>query len=344
MRIHKFTTHVNRDKTKKPLLALLKPGKVVSGEWLASRLNISRQALNKQIAGLRKKGYSIQATQRVGYKLLALPNQLFPELISATLAGQFVGRRIFHFPELDSTQTKAKELASRGHPEGTLVIAEEQTAGRGRMGRSWVSGKGGIWFSLILRPQMSPQNVPLLALTLSLAIAKAIEEKLQVPTGVKWPNDVMAEVPGKGKKFKKICGILTEMSAETERVDWVVTGIGINANNPLPKELQETGVTLSEATGLEIDRVSLLQAVLEKAEAYYCRLMNKGFALLRKEYLAKSILKNQSVTVSNEKERFEGTFSGIGQDGSLILLTRSREQISFHSGDVTHCGKVRAGR
>lgn len=339
------------DKKKTNVFSLLQEAKTVSGHRCAHQLGISRQALHKQIQKLRSQGYTIQGKPKVGYSLIASPDQLTPEKILARLETKIIGRKIFHFDLIDSTQQKAKMLAERGEPEGTLVVAERQSAGRGRFGREWVSPQGGVWASLILRPEIAPQNVPLLSLIAALAISKAIESICKVRCGLKWPNDVLIGASSEKRVasscshpsakdshefvFKKVCGILTEMSAESERINWVVFGFGINVNNSIPSHLKMKAISLRDAAHSKINRAALLKTVLEKIEFFYRRFLKEGFDSLRVEYLRKSVLKGRKILIENLNEKTEGKFMDIAEDGSLRLLTDNKKETRFFAGDIS---------
>lgn len=318
------------------LLSLLSLGQIVSGEKIASRLKISRQALHKRIELLRQKGYRIDGKPKQGYRIASVPDRLSVQRVLSSIQTQSLGKNIIYLDQTDSTQNQAKKLAGDGCKEGALVIAEKQTAGKGRLGRVWVSSGGGIWASLVFRPDIPPQNVPLLSLVISLAVAEAIDHFCsglgkKIRCGLKWPNDVMIQTGG---NYKKVCGILTEMSAESERVHWVVLGFGINVNNKIPVELKHSASNLQSVAGLKLDRTMLLCSVLEKIEEKYRKFMDHGFADLKSDYLSRCILKGKIVTLSDTEGSTTGRFVGIGEDGVLILRIKNRTA-NFFAGDVT---------
>lgn len=327
--------------------------KIISGERLAGELDVSRQALHKQIRLLRKSGYKIEGKPRSGYRLTKNPEILLPEQILSALQTKKIGKKIFHFNSIDSTQNKAKELANHSEPEGTMVVAERQIAGRGRFGSKWISSEGGIWVSLILRPQIAPQQVPLISLIVSLAISDAMEETCKVRCGLKWPNDIVISsksnvrslktktIKSSSECYKKVCGILTEMSAESERVHWVVLGFGINVNNNLPRHLHRQATTLKDIVGEKVDRVTLLQNILKKIESVYDQFLREGFSMLKNEYVQKSILKKgEPIFISDFSNKTEGKFSDIDEDGSMILLSKDNQPLRFLSGDITLKTKI----
>ena len=322
------------------LLSLLKPGETTSGETLARRLKITRQGLHKQILSLRKRGVQIEGKPNSGYKLLREPDVLSLEKISKGLETKIFGKVLVLLERTDSTQDKAKELAEAGCPEGTTVIAEEQSRGRGRLGRPWVSGRGGLWVSVVLRPRMPPQNVPLLALAASVAIARAIESACRARCFLKWPNDILIPA-GKGKKrsgknLRKVCGSLIEMTSEPDRIRWLILGFGIDVNNPTPASLQDIALSLKEAQGGNLDRNRILRAVLQSLDGVYESLLSKGFEWIRKEYMKRSVLKRGArLALSDHETRIQGRLVKIAQDGALVLALPGGKQEKFYAGDVT---------
>ena len=186
----------------------------------------------------------------------------------------------------DSTQNEAKALTEKGFSEGTAVLAEDQTEGKGRLGRAWESGLGGLWFSIILRPISTPETIQFLALVSSLAVARGIETVVKIKCHLKWPNDVLVET--QEGTFKKVSGVLVETSTEADCFQWGVLGVGINVNNPLPRSLEKIGISLSQIVGREIDRTLLFQKVLENLEAFYQRLLQSGFESFKNEVIERS--------------------------------------------------------
>ena len=242
------------------------------------------------------------------------------------------GQKIFHFNVLESTQDKAKDLAEKGERDGTVVLADRQTCGRGRLGRVWSSEKGGIWASLILRPKIIPQKAPLLALMASGAIADALEALYGIQCGLKWPNDVLI---AKNKSYKKVGGILTEMRAESEKLHWVILGFGINVNNSIPLHLRESAISLKEAIHQELSQTLLLKEILKWIEGAYKIFLTQGFQRLKKRYLKKTILKRHTkVRLMDTEKRVEGEFEEIADDGALLLQTDKNKIEKFFAGDV----------
>ncbi len=321
---------------KSDILATLKSASPVSGEALARRLKVSRQALHKQIRILRVQGYPITGKPKAGYALDAPNDVLIPAEIEKALAGQEIGRKIFHYAKLGSTQDAAKQLAASRAAEGAVVIAEEQNGGRGRMGRTWVSDRGGLWVSVLLRPDLAPQAVPALSLAASMAIADAVSSETGVSPGLKWPNDLWANVGSlQNPIFRKVCGILTEMSAESDRVQWVVLGFGLNVNNPISGAIRNQASNLKMLSGDAVARQKLLIAVLKNLQTAYDRFQKSGFSEFKARYVERCVLKNQWVTLSDFGTSVHGEFMDVDGQGALVLRMEDGSTRSFFAGDVT---------
>ncbi|MGB6607998.1 MAG: biotin--[acetyl-CoA-carboxylase] ligase, partial [Atribacterota bacterium] len=267
----------------KDILKFLREKEYVSGEVLAKKLDISRVAVWKQIQKLKGIGYKITSDQNLGYCLISRPDLLLPQEIQRGLSTNYIGKEIHYFPELKSTNIMAKEKAlhiEERIAEGTLIITERQSAGKGRLGREWFSPAGGIWLSIILYPQLSPSYISRITLMTAVAAVKAIEICTQIEPQIKWPNDILINE-------KKVCGILTEMSAELDIINWVVVGIGVNVNidhQRFPEDIQANTISLKEVSGEEVLRVKLAQTFLQEFEKYYEKLKRKEFSSILKEW------------------------------------------------------------
>jgi BirA family biotin operon repressor/biotin-[acetyl-CoA-carboxylase] ligase len=265
------------------ILRYLGEKEYISGEVLAQKLGISRVAVWKQIQRLKNMGYEIIADQNLGYCLISRPDLLIPQEVQKGLSTTYIGKKIFYSPELESTNIIAKEKAlhkTEAIDEGTLIIAEKQSAGKGRLGRKWFSPTGGIWLSIILYPQLPPSYIPRITLVTAVAVVKAIKMCTQIEPQIKWPNDILINE-------KKVCGILTEMSAELDIINWVVVGIGINVNidqQKFPEDIQANTISLKEVSGKEVLRVKLAQTFLQEFEKYYDKLKRKEFSSILKEW------------------------------------------------------------
>jgi len=242
-----------------------------------------------------------------------------------------LGNEIHCFVEVGSTNEVAKALAAKGAKEGTVVIAETQTSGKGRLGRKWFSPKGGIWLSLILRPKIKPKDALKLTLTAAVAVARAIKENLNVNVSIKWPNDVLVE-------NKKVCGILTEGMSEGDEMKFVIVGVGINANFDLavlPRELWENTTTLREVLGRNVDREAIIRSFLEYFEICYNKMLAGNFKHILSEWKNFASFLGKRIVVSNTKEKMEGIAQNIDEDGSLIVRLEKGDLVKVFSGDVS---------
>jgi BirA family biotin operon repressor/biotin-[acetyl-CoA-carboxylase] ligase len=310
------------------ILAWLRASAVpLSGEELARRLGCSRAAVWKHMARLRARGYAIAARHARGYVLAAVPDRLGPAELAPHLTGRW--RRIEWRAEIDSTQRLARELARAGAEEGTCVIAEAQSAGRGRLGRTWHSPPGtNLYCSVVLRPPLAPAAVPQLALVAGVAVAAAVAETTTLPAEIKWPNDVL--VGG-----RKVAGILTELEAELERVRFVIVGIGVNLNTTaFPAELADRATSLALAIGRPVDRAAFTGRLLAALEERYGRFLAGGFAAVRAEWEARSALTGRTVRVQGPEGAVAGRVLGVDDAGALRLLTAAGEQ-RIVAGEVT---------
>lgn len=293
-------------------------GGYVSGEEISRQLGVSRTAVWKHIQEIKQAGYDIEAHSRRGYILHQTPDLLLPDEIKAVLTTEVLGREIHYYPELMSTNTEAKKLAMEGCPEGTIVVTETQSAGRGRLSRGWFSPKGGgIWMSLVLRPPFNPKDAPKCTLMAAVAINSAIRKAAGVYSGIKWPNDILWN-------GKKLVGILTEMSAEFDVINYVVIGMGININIParqFPQEISNVASSLSAAAGHKVERLPLLSAILQEFERLYKSVSAEGFATVLDEWRAQSVTLGQVVDVIAVNHSFTGTAVNIDEDGALLVET-----------------------
>lgn len=312
------------------LTALKEADDYISGQELCERFGVSRTAIWKAVNQLKEAGYEIEAIQNKGYKIISVPDRLSESELQSIRKTNWAGREIFYYDVIDSTNIKAKQLAEEGHPAGTLVVAEKQETGRGRRGRSWDAPAGsGIYMTLVLKPEINPNNASMLTLVAALAVAGGITKCTGTQAGIKWPNDIVME-------GKKVCGILTEMSAQFDYVNHIVVGIGINVHNEhFPKEIEEMATSIYLQTGEHINRATLIEEILEQFEHYYAiYLKTEDLSGLVKEYNAGLVNMNKNVRVLDPKEPFEGKAMGINERGELIVDTwESRKLVS--SGEVS---------
>ena len=302
----------------KILKAFRGSGDCVSGEVLAQELGISRVSVWKHIRDLKQDGYILEASPK-GYRIVSSPDLLLPY--------EFPGlaEKIHHFREIGSTMDMARELANRGAEEGTIVVAESQSWGRGRLKRAWLSPQGGIYFTVILRPKISPIYAPRINLMASVAVATTIRKLLGLTAELKWPNDVLIE-------GRKVCGILAEMEAETDVINFVNLGIGINANTAI-SQFGKRATSLKEELGKEISRKEFFSSVLEE--------IAKQQALLTKEDLLEGWKKlsttlNKNVRIVAPGEEMVGQAVDIDTSGALIIKGKDGSLRSAVAGDCIH--------
>jgi len=312
------------------LQVLRDAGDAISGERLAAQMGLSRAAVWKRVHRLKAQGYVIEGSPRRGYRLLAVPDKLLPEEILQGLKTRSFMGPVHHFETLASTNDLAKELAARGAPEGTVVVAETQTGGRGRLGREWNSPPGvGLYISLVLRPMLPPVELPQITLTTAVAVVRAVRRVAGVAPGIKWPNDLLLN-------GKKLGGILTEMETESDRIRHVVVGLGLNVNNPgFPVELVATATSLTLAAGGAFSRVNLLKAWLEEFEELYGRFLNQGFPEILEEWKRFTVTLGRMVTVRQGPREISGLALDVAPDGALLLRTAAGEIVRVTSGEIT---------
>ena len=299
----------------------------ISGEEMSRELGISRAAVWKHIENLREEGYGIEAFPHLGYKLISIPDRLTEAELGWRLKTDIIAKKIYSYKETASTNDAAHDLAMAGEKEGAIVIAESQTAGRGRMGRKWASPKSkGAYFSVILRPDILPKEVPCITLFSALSVAKTIREMLNLAAFIKWPNDVLID-------SQKICGVLTEMNAETDRINFVIIGIGININTK-KEELPRGATSIMEASGKELSRVEVVRSIFKNLDKYY-KLFNSGhISGIIKEYKEFSNFLGTRVQVTYHDTKIEGYAADVDEDGALILRMDSGLNERILAGDV----------
>ncbi|MFN2425311.1 MAG: biotin--[acetyl-CoA-carboxylase] ligase [Candidatus Binatia bacterium] len=327
------------------LAALESAGDFVSGSDLASRLGISRAAVWKHISALKHGGYEIEGARARGYRLVAPPSALTESAIRSRGAGSRIGRRIVVLDVTRSTNGDAMALGRDGEPEGTVVIAEEQTAGRGRLGRQWESSRGvNLYMSMLLRPLIEPWRAPQLSLVAGIAVAETVREE-GIDAWIKWPNDVvvlMGESAGPAEgSLKKLAGILTEIEAEADRVAFVVVGIGVNLNADaahFSPELDGKATSVLLERGHATDRAAFAARLLARFEECYDAWSSGGFAAVAPRWRALSVLDGRRVTVAAPGETFEGVCAGIDDDGVLLVDPGSAPMRRLLAGDVTISG------
>jgi BirA family biotin operon repressor/biotin-[acetyl-CoA-carboxylase] ligase len=314
------------------IIACLKEaaGGEVSGERLCADLGISRAAVWKHIQGLRGKGYRIDAAPRRGYTLSTCPNTPLVTEVAPLLTTRLIGRPYHFLASADSTNRQAAAFADAGAPEGTVVAADAQTGGRGRMGRTWESPPGlNAYISLLLMPAIEPARVTTLPLVAGLAVALTIEQTVPgLRPRVKWPNDILIN-------DRKVCGILCEMEAEADRIRRVVCGIGVNLNQTeFSAALAPQATSLALESGATIARARFVADVLARFEPLYETWLSAGFDALRPAFLARHALDGREVTVEQSGGAVSGRVTGLGPDGALLLQRADGGAVAILSGDV----------
>lgn len=301
-------------------------GKPISGEQIGRKLEISRTMVWKYIQSLQNQGYSIISSAGKGYTLNSVPDSLLPELVQAGLATDILGKDIRHFMKLESTNDYAKTIA-RDATEGTVVVAEVQKKGRGRKGFDWVSPHGGIWMSIILKPSIVPADASRLTLVGGLAVVDSLKS-IGLNPSLKWPNDVLVN-------GKKICGILTEMEAEIDRVEYIVLGLGINLNfntDMLPEEIRDGSTTISDELGTYVDRLEFVRSLLYNLEQYYIHFKTQPFEELMERWIDSSDTIGRNVRIVTPSKMMEGRAIGISLSGGLLLQKNDGSTEEIMSG------------
>jgi len=310
----------------------------VSGEELSEKLGITRAAIWKHIESLRADGYNIQAQPHMGYKLVSVPDKMIPEEIAWKLGTHVIGKKIYSYQSTASTMDIATQLANSAAHEGTVVFAEQQTKGRGRLGREWISPKGkGIYVSVILRPKILPQEAPKITLMAAVSVANAIRKITSLEAMIKWPNDIIiGGKPARGGSAYggKVAGILTEMSAEVDRTKFIIIGIGINVNEK-KGDLPDFATSLMEHARHEIPRIEFAKELLRQLDAHYIEFTKKGFKRIIEEWRALSATIGTRVKVMYNNRKIEGEALDVDQTGALLVRLDSGFIEKILTGDVT---------
>lgn len=317
---------------KTKILSLLRERKdYVSGQELCNHFGVSRTAVWKVMNQLKEEGYEIEAVKNKGYKLLNQPDILSANEIAGRLTTKWVGKKLYCFEETGSTNIDAKRFAEEGDPDGTLVVADSQSSGRGRRGRSWSSPKGtSIYMSLALKPSYQPDKASMITLIMALAVAKGIREMTGMSAMIKWPNDIVVNK-------KKVCGILTEMNVESDYIHSVVIGVGINVNEQdFPEEIRETATSLFLEAGKKITRAQLVALTMKHFERDYETFLQKeDLRDLLDEYNDLLINIDKKVKVLDPIREWEGTAKGINAKGELLVENEKGKLIEVYAGEVS---------
>ena len=307
----------------------------LSGEKISRSLNLSRAAVWKNIKKLQSLGYSIESKSNTGYKLNSSTTLLLPWEISDGLQTDAIGRKIYYFDTIDSTQNFALKLAQKPHENGSIIIAEKQTQGRGRLNRKWISPKGGIWLSILLRPNFELSQTSLFPMITSLALSIAIERILRIKPELKWPNDLTI-------KGKKVAGILIDVSVESNKIDYIIIGVGINFKiqpnkiSKLIKNQQKSyGITTLVKGTDDNNPVELVQQFLFELEQMYNKVISNSIGNIRKEWIKRSSTIGKNVTVTTMTGKLKGKAIGIDGTGALLLSNKGKIH-RLLAGDITY--------
>jgi BirA family biotin operon repressor/biotin-[acetyl-CoA-carboxylase] ligase len=316
------------------LRALRQAGEApVSGADFAEKLGITRAAVWARIEDLRKLGYDIHASPHGGYRLRSAPDLLHADDLLAVLGpGHIIGRDIQVFQETTSTNDVVDKLGRDGVKEGVVVFADSQTKGRGRLGRHWISPGGkGLWFSILLRPPLSPQSATQITVAAATAVARAIRNKTRLPSEIKWPNDILVH-------RKKVCGILTEMSAELDKIKYVVLGIGVDVNfneSDFPVDLRSIATSLKVELDHSVHRAELAAELLRELDADYHRLLGGKFEAVADEWEQHCTTIGHHVEIAAGSRKIEGHAESLDSEGALLVRTQHGRLERIIGGDVT---------
>lgn len=303
----------------------------ISGQELCEQLGVSRTAVWKYMKQLKEEGYEIQAVQNKGYRLVEVPDVLGESEIKSRMNTRWAGREVYFYEEIDSTNTQAKRLAEEGAVSGTLVVSDCQTKGKGRRGRVWESPKGtALYMTLMIRPQIRPERASMLTLVIGLSVVQAIRNVLKVEVGIKWPNDVVLNK-------KKLVGILTEMNAQMDYIEYLVLGVGINANTKeFPPEIQDKATSLQIELGYPVNRAELVAETMKCFENYY-EIFEKTQDLsgLMEAYQEVLVNYNQPVRVLEPGNEYSGIARGINELGELLVERENGVVETVYAGEVS---------
>lgn len=322
--------------TRSKLIQLLANNKsndgFISGQDLSNQLNITRSAIWKHMNELKKDGYIIEGKARKGYRIISFPNKLSDNTIKWGLETEWLGQTIHHYTSLDSTQKTAHQFAKDGAPHGTVVIADKQTSGIGRMDKDWYSENDqGIWMSFILRPNILPFQAPQLTLLTATVLANVLTHLIDITPQIKWPNDILLN-------SKKIAGILTEMQAEQDQVRYIIVGIGINVNQSFEsfhKTIKHRATSIKIETEKELNKLTLTQLIFQDFEKKYNHYLQNGFANIKDEWEKYGFKLGHKLNIKLNEKEWTGKFTGIAEDGALLAENEDGEIEKIYSAEIT---------
>lgn len=319
--------------TRNQLIQLLEDhgNEYISGQILSEKLNISRSAIWKQMKGLEKAGYEIEGKTNRGYRILSYPNNLSAYTLQWGLNTEWIGQKIVHKETTPSTQIIAHQLAQENADHGTIVIANEQTEGKGRMGRSYYStNKKGIWMSIILRPPILPYQAPQFTLLTATVLADVIANHIGIRPQIKWPNDILMN-------GKKLAGILTEMQAEQDIIQYIVIGIGLNVNQNevhMPNDIKHKATSLRMETNKSWDVLKISQEILRTFEERYTNYIDNGFHSIKNKWESYGYKIGETISIKTLQDNWQATFLGIAEDGALLTRTKQNQIEKIYSAEI----------
>jgi BirA family biotin operon repressor/biotin-[acetyl-CoA-carboxylase] ligase len=321
------------ESTRNKLIQLLAANseQYISGQLLSDQLKISRSAIWKHMKELEKDGYQIEGKSNKGYRIISYPDKLSENTVRWGLETDWIGKNIIHKESTTSTQHIAHDEARNNAAHGTIIIADEQTKGKGRMNRSWFSTKGkGMWLSIILRPEIAPQQAPQLTLLTATVLADVLQSYCNVKPLIKWPNDILLN-------NKKTAGILTEMQAEQDIINYIVIGIGLNVNQStleLSEEIRHKATSLYIETEKENSINALIQEILMTFEKSYDQYIKNGFPDIKQKWESYGFKIGEEITIKTIKDHFHATFLGIEEDGALRIKRTDGSIQRLYSAEI----------
>lgn len=305
--------------------------KYVSGQFLSEKLNISRSAIWKHMRELEKDGYNIEGVSRKGYRIITSPDKVSENTIQWGLQTDWLGKKIIHRESISTTQQLAHTVAQENAKNGTVVIADEQTKGKGRMNRYWYSSKGkGVWMSLVLRPDIPPNLAPQLTLLTATVLADVFASYTNLKPKIKWPNDILL-------KDRKTAGILTEMQAEQDQIQYVVIGIGINVNqeaDEIPDDIKDKATSLTIETHENWNLKELIQLILSTFEKSYDTYMTDGFQRIKQNWEHYGYKIGERILIKTMRKEWYAKFIGIGEDGALLIQDDDDSVEKIYSAEI----------
>lgn len=313
------------------LKMLRESGGYVSGQQICEKFGVSRTAVWKVIRRLQEEGYQVEAVRNKGYRIVDSPDIMTEEELKSLMRTRWAGRNIVYYKETDSTNLRIKQLGDEGAPEGTLAVADSQSAGRGRRGRTWDSPAGSsIYMSVLLRPRILPDRAPMLTLVMACSVAEGIMDCEDVKVQIKWPNDIIIN-------GRKLVGILTEMSTQIDYINHVTVGVGINVNmTEFPEEIRGTATSLRLETGHVVKRARLIAAIMERLEQNYgIFLQTEDMSGLMEKYSSLLVNQGKEVMVLGAKEEYKAYAVGINNTGELIVRREDGTEEAVYAGEVS---------